>query len=116
MSDRSVRIDDGGPAFPQIKSAITAFDEDGVPLGSGITGFDRGMCLRDWFAGMAMQGIVEGDHTGEGGGLWLDSPEPAFKGGTHTRSQLRADMLTQTAADAYAYADAMLAARKAGGK
>ena len=41
MSDETVRIDDGGPAFPQIKSAITAFDEDGVPLGSGITGFDR---------------------------------------------------------------------------
>ncbi len=45
---------DGGPAFPRPMS------DDGVPNNRG--GFDyssgKGMSLRDWFAGMAMQGIL----------------------------------------------------------
>jgi hypothetical protein len=108
MSDRSVRIDDGGPAFPQIKSAITAFDEDGVPLGSGITGFDRGMCLRDWFAGMAMQGLLAKE------GCQSDTLTQTLIGTDPSRD---AEMFAFSDAErAYCYADAMLAARKAGGK
>lgn len=103
MSDETVRIDDGGPAFPQIKSAITAFDENGVPLGSGITGFDRGMCLRDWFAGQAMQAIIAHSELVEDG-KFLYGPQP----GTSA--------IDNFAAFSYVMADAMLAARKAGGK
>ncbi len=125
MSYETVRIDDGGPAFPQIKSAITAFDEDGVPLGSGITGFDRGMCLRDWFAGMALQGILART---QGVYVWNDPPKKksgtsfsrsgtlnSFFGDEATDEQ-RAESTASHVRAAYEYADAMLAARKAGGK
>lgn len=43
--------DDGGPAFPVSCSA------DGVPLGVSYQNTD-GMTLRDWFAGVALQGIL----------------------------------------------------------
>lgn len=37
MSDETKKVDDGGPAFPDDRSQV-------------------GMSLRDWFAGMALQG------------------------------------------------------------
>ena len=58
MTDQQQKIDDGGSAFPQVKSTITAFDDDGLPLGSGITGFQSGISTRMWLAGMAMQGVI----------------------------------------------------------
>ena len=48
MSDETKR-DDGGPAFPM--------------SGDPECDFDRGMSLRDWFAGMAMQGILSDPNT-----------------------------------------------------
>lgn len=42
MSDETKKIDDGGPAFPSHPYA----------------GCSTGMSLRDWFAGMAMLGLL----------------------------------------------------------
>lgn len=70
---------DGGPAFP-------------VPAGAaGLNGdwhyADPGMTLRDWFAGMALQGMTANHDC----------------------------QVNPAAEKAYRYADAMLAARKVGG-
>jgi len=49
---------DGGPAFPV---AIMGRLADGQPM----TGYDfgvQGMSLRDWFAGMALQGYMAYSH------------------------------------------------------
>ena len=45
-------INDGGPAFP--------FGQVSELTGQPINGYHNdGMSLRDWFAGMALQGLVE---------------------------------------------------------
>ena len=62
---------DGGPAFP---------------IGSGDMRDPTGMTLRDYFAGLAMQGLLTHDDEG---------------------------LIPETARDAYRYADAMLKAREA---
>jgi hypothetical protein len=62
---------DGGPAFP---------------IGSGDMRDPTGMTLRDYFAGLAMQGLLTHDDEG---------------------------LIPETARDAYRYADAMLNAREA---
>lgn len=60
--------------------------------GPDSTGYvDQGMTLRDWFAGMALQGL-----------LGLVNPRVSYEHGTKT-----------VARDAYMFADAMLAAREA---
>ena len=72
--------DDGGPAFP----VAPTLNPDGTVWYHG----KDGMSLRDWFAGMALQGVL--------------SNSDAF-----------AKMKDQQVAEcAYAAADAMLAARK----
>lgn len=71
-------IDDGGPAFPRAPFDVNDYCDDGSP----------GMPLRDWFAGMALQGIM---------------------GNTLAFSQMKDD---QIASCSYQAADAMLAARK----
>lgn len=43
MSDETKKVDDGGPAFPGDR-------------------WQKGMSLRDWYAGMALQGIVGSPH------------------------------------------------------
>lgn len=68
-----VKKNDGGPAYPN-----EGFNGWGEP--------DKGMSLRDWFAGMALQGFLM-----HGGG----------KDGT----------VEEYAADAFSYADAMLSER-----
>lgn len=40
------KIDDGGPAFPNTPTTVKQLDQC------------NGMSLRDWFAGMAMQGYL----------------------------------------------------------
>ena len=79
--------DDGGPAFPM---EIDTEDSKGYPITGKIVG---GMSLRDWFAGMALQGMVAqpNDHTF----TWDYTKE--------VRQRL--------AVKAYQYADAMLAER-----
>ncbi len=86
MAD-SKNIDDGGPAFAH---AIATVDGNGNPLSLGdIERNPIGMSLRDWFAGQALAGSLAG--------------EPG--------SHLIAERL---APDCYAFADAMIAARKGG--
>ena len=77
----------GGPAFPEHR-----FEHYGD--GAGRLTTHGGMSLRDWFAGQALAGIT--------GGYW-SNPEMSGLGPM------------QLAAEAYAYADAMLAARTEGG-
>lgn len=75
MGEADKVFEQGGPAFPVLDSTI----------GDGRCG----MSLRDWFAGMAMQGLLAG-------------------GGDYLRSDI--------ALDSYRTADAMLAARNKLGK
>lgn len=83
-------IDDGGSAFP--------FGQISEVTGAPINGyFSDGMSLRDWFAGMAMQG-------------WLSSFGPDM---VHPVAN---DMEHEIAKQAYQMADAMIAARKGGAK
>jgi hypothetical protein len=50
MSTTQQHIDDGGPAFP--------FGQISELTGQPINGFfEPGMSLRDWLAGMALQGL-----------------------------------------------------------
>lgn len=56
-------IDDGGPAFPfefhnQTSSHQESFFNDRPPLKPHASEQYGGMSLRDWFAGMALQGIL----------------------------------------------------------
>lgn len=78
------KIDDGGPAFPGFKKS-REWDEDradyvaqNIPAG--------GMSLRDWFAGMALQSIINNPN-------WRDWTPRAI------------------ASEAYIYADAMIQTR-----
>jgi len=77
--------DDGGPAFPQGNPEMV------IP-GQSVKE-TQGMSLRDWFAGMALQG-------------WLASFDSQM---THPA---KLETTTDIAADSYSMADAMLAARK----
>ena len=45
-------MNDGGPAFPQLIKIDT------LGLHGQVNQFSGGMSLRDWFAGMALQGIL----------------------------------------------------------
>jgi hypothetical protein len=49
------KIDDGGPAFPQNDAGVNRINNQ------------DGMSLRDWFAGMALQGIIASGCTDESG-------------------------------------------------
>lgn len=81
----SAPIDDGGPAFPVTCS------NDGIPLAISYPSEQvSGMTLRDWFAGQALAGYLAS---------WNDG---AYSNSHHA------------AKAAYAYADAMVAARKGG--
>ena len=71
---------DGGPAFPSGKSETPGF-ENSLP-------YYEGMTLRDWFAGMALQGLLA--HL-----VGVPNSEPEGY-----------------ARRAYQYADAMLTSRK----
>lgn len=85
------KIDNGGPAFP----TSVAFDP-GADFGNGmIVRGDKGMTLRDWFAGQALVGLlIKADEANSDGWSW--------RTGT-------------LAGDAFLFADDMLAARAKGG-
>ena len=54
------KIDTGGAAFPSMAVAVTARDSSGeIARQMQATGV-AGMTLRDWFAGMALQGLLAG--------------------------------------------------------
>ncbi len=111
MKDIDEYDDEGGPAFP-FKFASESYINQ-APIVS------YGMTLRDWFAGQAMQAMVgsyrktmrgvenaqtdsEGDLCGPDRDMLLD------RNGVTGEY----DGATEVATDAYAIADAMLAARK----
>ncbi len=87
------QIDDGGPAFPFVPNEQRQL-QDGRWDQNGDAG-DPGMSLRDWFAGMALQGIISKCKYKE-----------VHESVTHC------EHLTRVTAGAYDYADAMLARRK----
>lgn len=83
---------DGGPAYP----GPIDYKQDGSPVWGG----DRGMSLRDWFAGQALQGWLSGPCQGDVLAEYEDD-DAVFK--QHQAAVAKA---------AYGYADAMLKARK----
>jgi len=85
MSDK---IKDGGPAFPPIRLLV---DGDRFTRIEG----PEGMSLRDWFAGMALQGL-------------LACPQ------VRQVTKPLKDESTVIASEAFDYADAMLAEREKG--
>lgn len=101
-------IDDGGPAFPTVMTEAPGE----APVGTYVTTGDKpGMSLRDYFAAQAMVGIVNRD-----GWLWVaqkpSDPNEAVKWEMMVAEKKKMRM-EDVAEAAYAYADAMLAARKA---
>ena len=82
----SNKINDGGPAFPSLDLWIGAERKDDA---------SQGMTIRDWFAGMALQGIAMYER---GQGIpWAEKASTCLKDS--------ADM-------SYQLADAMLKARE----
>lgn len=55
MSDEAKKVDDGGPAFPVYTQIL------------GQTSL--GLSKREWFAGMALQGIISGCYAGNNAGF-----------------------------------------------
>jgi hypothetical protein len=82
---------DGGPAFPIKKWTELVLDESGQIEATIKTKNHPGMSLRDWFAGMAMQGLLTGLNWQPGRVV-------------HSEDEL--------ASDAYGFADAMLVERE----
>lgn len=81
--------EDGGPAFPSTY-AIRQVSPDTI---SKELISDGGLTIRDWFAGMALQGIIA-------------SPVPVIIDGRKIKEAM------EYAQAAYGFADAMLEARK----
>lgn len=77
-------IEDGGPAFPTIHGYVDSF--------GSLKQKSEGLSLRDWFAGQALAALITDD----------EGPDNFD------------DFSKEVAESAYGYADAMLAARKAG--
>lgn len=57
MSKEQPKINDGGPAFPQVGTNGAAFDRNNDQYYSDVYSAG-GMTLRQWYAGMALQGIA----------------------------------------------------------
>jgi hypothetical protein len=55
----SEKINDGGSAFPQPNHIVDHETHGRLEARAWMQ--DSGMTLRDWFAGMAMQGLISGD-------------------------------------------------------
>jgi len=52
-------LKDGGPAFPMPSGQEPRVDQ--------VTHYNEGMSLRDWFAGLAMQGMLSNSEVGARG-------------------------------------------------
>lgn len=90
---------DGGPAFPRVPFDVNDYTGDG----------SQGMALRDWFAGHCFSQAVE-DYGQPGLG---DNSKQRKDRGNPVLPYATAEMSRETiiAAQAYRYADAMLAER-----
>ena len=66
-------MNDGGPAFPEIKQAR---DQHGRPKLTNC----GGMSLRDWFAGMAMHGLTDTLKTDSGAAGLIEAADNAGLG------------------------------------
>ena len=100
-------LDDGGP----VASIMTLGDKgEVVPVG--------GLSIRDWFAGMALQGVIAGsghpmfDDHGVNQGQAQDSIQEALTDGPGPADRESNSTCSTWAWIAYCTADAMLAARK----
>jgi len=89
--------EDGGPAFPHSSQPL---DRQGNPIMENHS--EWGMSLRDYFAAAALQGALASKETLEAAALLISRSD-----GSVTLEQLMAIR-------SYAFADAMLAARKEG--
>jgi len=95
------RIDDGGPAFPLGVAMTRNVNHDPVMIDSS----DRcggGMSLRDYFAGKALAGYLVDNEPGSLVNPSFQAPNETF------------DLATKIARRCYAFADAMIVARKGG--
>jgi hypothetical protein len=93
-SPATAQIDDGGPAYPEHFYFDPGKGMYGQYVSASCVGFG-GMSLRDHFAGQALQGVI--------------ASRIPLENNTAANPQMYASA-------AYAIADAMLAARKGGGK
>jgi len=93
----SNKIDDGGPAFPvgcePERVRCSGFDE--MERVNRINTERRGMSLRDWYAGMAMQGFLAGVN--------MIGPFPK-----HLENE---NVLEMVVKGSFLFADAMIASR-----
>lgn len=101
MSTES-KVDDGGPAYPQIHQE--AFSDGGSAL--DITG---GMTLRDYFAGQVLADVMASTPLRD-----MDGYFGRARDGSPHHQECVARQKREIAQKAYAIADAMLAARKGG--
>jgi hypothetical protein len=92
-------------------SSLTTEDTEGTEISI------KGIPLRDWFAGMALQGIISGsahpmfDYEGDNAGLVEDSIQSALINGTGKLDPESTSIRTIWAWTAYCVADAMLKQR-----
>jgi hypothetical protein len=110
--------DDGGSAFPHGEIIAEQHDSAGNFSGNILHHESAGMSLRDWFAGMALQGIIAGsgsavlDDNGSSIGNVDDSIQNAIINGPGSSDPNSNSIASGWAWIAYCVADAMLAARK----
>lgn len=98
-----MKVNDGGPAFPQSIFHDEIIDADSFVETKG------GMALRDYFAAVALAAIIQ---------RWPDPVEvvhDAQPDAAQAEKWLREEKCVACAKGAYAYADAMLAERQPGG-
>lgn len=102
-------MNDGGPAFARPASEYTR--NGTCPDGNDARDAQGGMSLRDWFAGQALAAIVSKTPLSN----WTPAGERVIENSGIDRTEADSyEYKARTARGAYAYADAMLAAR--GGK
>ena len=96
-------MNDGGPAFPISLNVLVESEalRSGALTTDELARIKRGMSLRDWFAGRAMEALIV--HHGI---YWQGS----------NRDNLAGFECKEAAEFAYQFADAMLSEREKGGK
>jgi hypothetical protein len=107
--------DDGGSAFPHGEIIAEQHDSAGNFSGNIVHHESAGMSLRDWFAGMALQGLFASGHftkTSEIDGSWMTTHEDPYDDETNEKIHKGRRRYDFPGA-AWRAADAMLEFRKA---